>query len=111
MYNLGVYWKVKKGALLHRYRQPEGGFTVVSPMPHGYLTERAFPSLMFLCLCALYSAATGYGQADQASALIERLKSPEVKIRSEAATTLGSLKDPRAVEPLIAALKDEDVTV
>jgi len=42
--------------------------------------------------------------------LIEKLKHKDPKIRREAALSLGKMeeKDPRAVEPLIAALKDNN---
>jgi len=46
----------------------------------------------------------GYSQK---KGLIEDLKSAEWKVRESAARALGFMKDPRAVEPLIAALKDE----
>ena len=42
---------------------------------------------------------------------IERLRSGNPKERDEAAYHLGELGDKRAVEPLIAALKDEDIDV
>lgn len=41
--------------------------------------------------------------------LIPVLKDKHSRVRSEAAVVLGNIKDPRAVEPLIAAIKDTQV--
>ena len=43
--------------------------------------------------------------------LVSLLGSRDAYVRANAAWTLGKLKDPRAIEPLIAALKDSDWNV
>ena len=45
---------------------------------------------------------------DEVETLIGKLKSQDAHVRKETVEALGWLKDARAVEPLIAALKDED---
>jgi len=49
---------------------------------------------------------SAYGQADRVSQLITQLKDPDFRVRENAAQALGESKDARAVEPLIAALKN-----
>jgi hypothetical protein len=43
--------------------------------------------------------------------LIEALKDADSSVRRITIKKLGIIKDPRVVEPLIAALKDEDINV
>lgn len=43
--------------------------------------------------------------------LLEKLQQGDITTRSRAASALGLIKDPQAVEPLIQALKDESSTV
>jgi HEAT repeat protein len=50
----------------------------------------------------------GYGQSDPVSFQISQLKDTDSVVRWRAADALGAIKDPRAVEPLVAALKDAD---
>jgi len=49
--------------------------------------------------------------ADDIDQLIKDLKDPNIDVRIEAAWSLGKMKDTRAVNPLIGALKDEDEEV
>ncbi len=64
---------------------------------------------MLACLCVLGLARVGYGQTDRVSQLISKLNDPAAcGNRVEVAEQLGLIKDPRAVEPLITALKDKD---
>lgn len=44
-------------------------------------------------------------------ALVKALTHPDAKIRSEAAEALGKLRDPRAIEPLVAACGDDVLDV
>jgi len=48
---------------------------------------------------------------DKVKRAINDLNNKDATIRMNAAAVLGTMKDPRAVEPLINALKDEDVSV
>lgn len=66
---------------------------------------------MVLCFCAVWLVPVGYGQADEVSRLIAALKHAHAKDRRDAASGLGYIKDPRAVEPLLAALKEPDLAV
>jgi HEAT repeat protein len=59
----------------------------------------------------LFFCATGVALADQVEDLLKMLQSKTPMDRREAAHELGRLKDPRAVSPLIAALKDEEPMV
>src|SRR5512136_3166476 len=45
-------------------------------------------------------------KVDEVPYLIDLLVHPELNVRWRAAEALGEARDPRAVEPLIAALKD-----
>ena len=62
----------------------------------------------FLCFGVLSPIPSGYGQNDQASQLMERLRSSDPHVREEAVRALGQIKDARAVGPLIVTLKDAD---
>jgi hypothetical protein len=61
---------------------------------------------ILVCFCALGLAPAGYGQTDRVSQLIDELKDTDSDARRNAALELGKIKDPRAAEPLIAALHD-----
>lgn len=62
---------------------------------------------ILVCFCLLGLAPAGYGQNDNVSRLIRKLRDPDdYEVRWSAAKALGKIKDPRAVEPLIAALGD-----
>lgn len=56
-----------------------------------------------LCLAGILQPA--YGQTGGVSQLIANLQDKNPEVRRKAATDLGALKDPRAVEPLITALE------
>ncbi len=58
--------------------------------------------LALLMLAALATSAV----ADEVDDLILDLKYGQANVRANAACSLGSIGDPRAVDPLIAALKD-----
>jgi hypothetical protein len=65
-----------------------------------------------LAICyALVLAPAGYGKTDYFSKLINDLKKPQPQVRIKAAQALAELKDPRAVDPLISALLDENSSV
>jgi HEAT repeat protein len=57
------------------------------------------------CFCALGLALIGLCQADSVGQMIANLSSPDASTRKNAADALGQIKDPRAVKPLIVALK------
>ena len=61
-----------------------------------------------LLLCCVLVAGCG---SDETGTLIEQLKAEDPEARRDAAKNLGERKDPRAVEPLIAALKDTELPV
>lgn len=60
---------------------------------------------LMILLFSSYLPLRGYSQVNDVETLIKMLKSSYV--RSRVAEKLGEIKDPRAVEPLIAGLKDE----
>jgi HEAT repeat protein len=49
--------------------------------------------------------------ADSVAEQIAALKDEDWAIREEAATMLGTLRDPRAVAPLVSVLRDDDRAV
>jgi HEAT repeat protein len=65
----------------------------------------------FVCLCTFALALAAHGQTDSVSQLILQLRAPNVRVRRNAAISLGDAKDPRSVAPLIAALHDGDPDV
>jgi len=67
--------------------------------------------LILVCFCMIGHVPVGYGQNDRVSVLITQLKDPNYAVRYKAAYALGETKDPRAVEPLIDALKDSSYSV
>ncbi len=78
-------------------------------------------ALLFICGLFANNAVAQKGKPAQDSkateekerveVLIEQLRHKDAKMRMEAAEVLGQLKDPRAVKPLIVALKDTDIAV
>jgi HEAT repeat protein len=73
--------------------------------------KRPYADIAVLCFRAVWLAPVGYGQADQVSPLIAALKDADAQVRRNAAGALGGIKDPRAVEPLLAALNKRDLAV
>jgi len=73
--------------------------------------KRRYAGIVVLCLWVVWLVPVAYGQADQVSRLIVALEHARTKARRHAAGALGETKDPRAIEPLIAAFKDSDVGV
>ena len=67
--------------------------------------------LPILVACLLLISVTGVALADRVDDLLKMLQSKTPMDRREAAHELGKIKDPRAVSPLIAALKDEEPMV
>jgi HEAT repeat protein len=65
----------------------------------------------YLFLYALAHIAFAQTGPDNVSLQIERLKSPNAELRLYAADALAKFEDRRAVEPLIAALRDSDPRV
>ncbi len=69
---------------------------------------------VLLCLCTLVLAQTCYAKTDNVDRWIRTLNGKEkcytygIHARAEVVGFLGQSKDPRAVEPLIAVLKDSD---
>jgi hypothetical protein len=61
---------------------------------------------MMMLLFSFCLPLTGYSQKDEVNTLIQELKDENLCVRRNAAQALGLIKDPRAVEPLIVALKD-----
>ena len=82
---------------------------IPSVIQHSYQIRRWFTLLLLLCVCAAGFERTAYTQANEGSHLIEKLMDPNWQVRNEAAKRLGVIKDARAVEPLIAALKDGSI--
>ena len=60
---------------------------------------------LWVCFCLPGLTPAEYGQSDQVSDLILQLQSPQSATKANAAYKLSEIKDPRAVEPLIATLK------
>ena len=69
---------------------------------------------ILLCLCTLALAPAGYAKTDNVDRWIRTLNGKEkcytygIHARAEVVGFLGQSKDPRAVDPLIAVLKDAD---
>jgi HEAT repeat protein len=66
---------------------------------------------LLLCFSVFGLIPAAFAQTDSVSEQINLLKDQRTYIRIGAAEKLGELKDPRAIEPLIAALKDWDSNV
>lgn len=64
------------------------------------------PGRCWWALLPLFVLVSAFGQSDNVTHEIANLKDPDYKIRSSAARTLGTMKDPRALAPLVLALKD-----
>jgi HEAT repeat protein len=78
---------------------------------HSYLTVRAVALGMSVFSCGFALIPTGHGQDDYIGRLLADLKDPKVEVRIHAIREFGdynNVKDPRVVEPLIAALTDTD---
>ena len=60
---------------------------------------------LWVCFCVPGLTPAEDGQSDQVSDLILQLQSPQSAAKANAAYKLSEIKDPRAVEPLIATLK------
>lgn len=69
---------------------------------------RRFCLQVLVCLQIFGFALTGQGQTDRVSQLISDLKSAKPENRESAALALSNADDPRAVDPLISALSDDD---
>ncbi|ODS33387.1 MAG: heat repeat-containing PBS lyase [Candidatus Scalindua rubra] len=63
---------------------------------------------MVLVLLFVAFESVVFSQQSRFEELIPKLRSQDPNTRAEAAKALGSLKDPRAIEPLITALRDEE---
>ena len=72
-------------------------------------TIRHFAVGILVCFCVLGLVPVVHGQTDRVSQLIANLSNPDPRIRQGAVMALGDSKDPRAVGPLIDALKDPSV--
>jgi|CZKF01.1.fsa_nt_gi HEAT repeat protein len=66
---------------------------------------------LLLCFSVFGLVPAAFAQTDSVSEQIELLKDRRPYIRIGAVEKLAELKDPRAIEPLIAALKDWDSNV
>lgn len=85
---------------------------MITPQVHrSTRIKRRYVGMVVLCFCAVWLMPVGYGQADQVSRMIADLKDRHAQVRRDAASGLGYSKDPRAVEPLLAALKEPDLAV
>jgi HEAT repeat protein len=62
--------------------------------------------LLLVCFCVIGNVSADCRQSDHVSQLIDQLNGADFRARVSAATALGEIKDPRAVEPLIAALNN-----
>src|SRR5215831_6429637 len=58
-----------------------------------------------------YLIAVGGSMGDMVAEQIAALKDEDWAIREDAATALGTLRDPRAVGPLVTLLRDSDRAV
>ncbi|HTQ30640.1 MAG TPA: HEAT repeat domain-containing protein, partial [Opitutaceae bacterium] len=68
-----------------------------------------FPFRGFVCL--LLAGLAGCMRPDPVEMALKKLKDPAATARLEAINTLGAQHDPRAFEPLIACLDDQDMDV
>jgi HEAT repeat protein len=64
-------------------------------------------SLTIMLVVSIFLISIGYVQAANIDELIQQLNQSDVIARLHAVKTLGETKDARAVEPLIAVLKDD----
>lgn len=69
------------------------------------------PISWFLIVGIIFFGFGGRALADRMDDLVSKLQSKTTMNRRDAAHELGKTKDPRAVAPLIAALKDEEPMV
>jgi HEAT repeat protein len=70
--------------------------------------ELASTVISLLAIFSLFLPFLVWSQGTQIEKLIKDLTDPDPSVRGNTAAALGLLKDARAVEPLIAALKHED---
>ena len=68
-------------------------------------------AIRILVIGSIFLGFGGAALADRVDDLVKKLQSKTVMERREAALELGRTKDPRAVTPLIAMLKDEEPMV
>jgi hypothetical protein len=66
-----------------------------------------FQILIIGIFCFTWQPQTCYSSNDNLTILFKQLHDKDLSVRRKAAQTLGDLRDPSAVEPLIIALKDE----
>jgi HEAT repeat protein len=78
---------------------------------HSSQIIRTFVATILACFCVLGLVTSTFGKDDEVEKRIKQLKSKNSSYRQYAAASLGTLKDPRAVEPLIVALNDEKLSV
>ncbi|MBU0599172.1 HEAT repeat domain-containing protein [bacterium] len=64
-----------------------------------------FTTVTIISLIFAFISGVGYSETDRVDELIQELKDEDSDVRENAAKALGEIKDARAVEPLIAALK------
>lgn len=72
---------------------------------------RPFVLGIVACFWLLRVVPAAYGKTDPVETTIKQLSNKSPSMRGIAADTLGKMKDPRVVEPLIAALQDSDAHV
>jgi HEAT repeat protein len=78
---------------------------------HSLQTNRTFVTTILACFCVLGLVTSTFAKDDEVEKEIKKLNSRIPNYRLYAAASLGTLKDPRAVEPLIVALNDEKLSV
>ncbi|MGD0682708.1 MAG: HEAT repeat domain-containing protein [Terracidiphilus sp.] len=82
----------------------------MSPMRVRYFWQYRSPlaASLLLCFSIFGPVPAAFAQTDSVDEQINLLKDQRTYIRNGAVQKLAELKDPRAIEPLIAALKDWD---
>ncbi|HNR58883.1 MAG TPA: HEAT repeat domain-containing protein, partial [Methanothrix sp.] len=75
------------------------------------LRDTMTAKILAMLLVYLLVLSTQLSAADDADKYVEDLKDPDANVRWAAASTLGSLGDRKAVDPLTIALKDGDFRV
>jgi len=69
-------------------------------------TRLSYVAPISVCFCVLGLGPAAYGESDDVSLAISRLKDKNTYVRYSAIRYLGGMKDPRAVDALIEVLKD-----